>query len=142
MILYQLKCSDGHEFEAWFRDSDSYGEQIDAEAISCPTCGDTGVSKAPMAPNLATRSGRGASSEDRMGEVAREMRQAVEGIRQAVEENCDYVGDGFADEARRIHYGESEPRDIYGEATNEESSDLDDEGIEHHRLPGVPRRNS
>ncbi len=142
MILYQFKCSDGHEFEAWFRDSDSYGEQIDAGAISCPSCGGTDVSKAPMAPNLATRSGRDASSGNRMGEVAREMRQAVEGLRQAVEENCDYVGDSFADEARRIHYGETESRDIYGEATDEESSDLDDEGIEHHRLPGAPRRNS
>ena len=142
MILYQLKCSVGHEFEAWFRDGASYGEQIDAGAISCPNCGDTTVTKAPMAPNLATRSGRDVPSANRMSEVAREMRQAVEGLRQAVEENCDYVGDGFADEARRIHYGETEARDIYGEATNEESSDLDDEGIEHHRLPGLPRRNS
>ena len=142
MILYRLKCSDDHEFEAWFRDSDSYGEQIEAGAVSCPTCGDSDVTKAPMAPNLATRSSRATQAEDRASEVAREMRQAVEGLRREVEENCDYVGEGFAEEARRIHHGESEERGIYGEATNEESSELDDEGIEHHRIPWAPRRNS
>jgi hypothetical protein len=137
MILYQLKCSDGHEFEAWFKDSDSYGEQIDAGAITCPTCGDTDVTKAPMAPNIATR-----SAGDRANQVAREMREVAEGIRREVEENCDYVGDEFAEEARRIHHGESEERGIYGEATDEQSSELDDEGIEHHRIPWAPRRNS
>jgi hypothetical protein len=58
-------------------------------------------------------------------------------IRQQVEQNCDYVGERFAEEARRIHYGEVDPRGIYGEATNEESEALAEEGIEFGRIPWV-----
>ncbi|MEQ8196210.1 MAG: DUF1178 family protein, partial [Rhodospirillales bacterium] len=116
MILYQLVCSDGHEFEAWFRDSATYDKQSVCGDVACPFCGDTGVSKALTALHVSTKSS-GNSAEKRARELAAQILQAVDKGRQHVEENFDYVGDQFADEARRIHHGETEERDIYGEAT-------------------------
>ncbi len=143
MISYQLKCSTGHEFEAWFRSSESYDEQRVSGDVSCPLCGDPEVMKAIMAPALAT--GRNSdvpvTHEERASEVAREVLEAVGKLREHVEENCDYVGEDFADEARRIHNGEAEERGIYGEANSEESESLDEDGIEYFRLPTPPRRN-
>ncbi len=147
MILYQLKCQRGHDFEAWFLNSATYDSQQGTGDVSCPHCGTTDVSKVPMAPNLARPRGddRGppgrAASESRAQEVAEKILGAVDGLRQEVEANCDYVGDEFASEARRIHYGETDDHDIYGEATDEEAKDMDEEGIEFFRLPFSRRRN-
>ena len=150
MILYQLSCSDGHEFEAWFRDGAAYDSQSASGDVACPFCGDTHVSKAPMAPRLATRKGKEPARspepekenpESRARKVAEQILRAVNRFRTQVEENCDYVGDNFAEEARKIHYGETEKRGIYGEATDQEKSDLDDEDIEYHKIPFPIRRN-
>ena len=73
--------------------------------------------------------------------VAEVMRQLTE-VRRSVEKNCDYVGDRFAEEARRIHYGESDPRSIYGEASDEEVAELNEEGVTFHRIPWIPRTDS
>jgi hypothetical protein len=144
MILYQLKCHRGHAFEAWFLNGATYDSQQASGDVSCPHCGTTGVSKAPMAPNISR--GRSGSSQDlkseyRAQEVAEKILEAVDGLREEIEENCDYVGDEFAEEAKRIHFGESEERGIYGEATEEEADDLDDEGVEFFRFPSTRRRN-
>lgn len=144
MISYQLKCSTGHEFEAWFPSSASYDEQRASGDVSCPMCGDLEIMKAPMAPNVATSKGRESmrpAHEARAEEVAQEIVEAAHKLREHVEANCDNVGTEFAEEARRIHYGEAEERGIYGEATPEETQSLDDEGIEVFRLPNPPRRN-
>ncbi len=148
MILYQLKCQRSHDFEAWFLNSATYDSQFESGDVSCPHCGTTDVSKAPMAPNIARRqnAGQGSmsgppSSETRAQEVAEKILEAVDGLREEVEENCDYVGEDFAEEAKRIHYGETEEHDIYGEATDEEASELDEEGVDFFRLPFPRRRN-
>lgn len=134
MILFNLTCGKEHSFEAWFRDGAAYDAQAAAGKIACPACGDTAVRKAPMAPRL----GRGKS--DDAGSRAREMRAMLSEIRAHVEKNCDYVGDRFAEEARKIHYGETEKksRGIYGEATDAEAKSLKDEGIEVGRVPWLP----
>jgi hypothetical protein len=144
MILFQLKCHRGHEFDAWFLNSATYDSQLGTEDITCPHCGTTDVVKAPMAPNISRRrevSGSSEETEYRANEVAKKILKAVEGLRGEVEEKCDYVGDEFAEEARRIHYGETDERDIYGEATDQEASDLDEEGVDFFRLPFSRRRN-
>lgn len=146
MILFRLKCSREHEFEAWFRNSASYDDQLSHGDIDCPVCGDKRVGKAPMAPRLSTghmsskgdRGDRG--SEMRAREVARQILDAAGRIRDTIEENFEYVGEDFANEARAIHYGDSKERDIYGEATEKEAIDLDDEGIAVRRIPGSTRR--
>ncbi len=144
MIVYQLLCGNKHEFEAWFLDSATYAEQAKGGDVVCPFCGDTKVSKAIMAPRIAPkRSGPSDSvvrrDETRAREVAERILEAVGEIRQHVEANCDNVGDEFAVEARRIHYGETKARGIYGRASDDEAEALDEEGIEFYRLPQVRR---
>ncbi len=152
MILYQLKCHRGHDFEAWFLNGSTYDSQQASGDVCCPICGTTEVSKGMMAPNLSTgrfssRKGEG-RSEARAKQVAEKILEAVDDLREHVEETCDYVGDEFAEEARRLHSGDDdgegdgEERGIYGEATEEEAEDLDEEGIEFFRLPFLRRRDS
>ncbi len=121
MILYNLTCSSGHEFEAWFRNGDAYTEQASSGAVACPDCGDSSVRKAPMAPSL----GKG---------VARRQ-DALAELRSLVESRFENVSERFAEAARQIHYGEAEARPIYGEATAEEVRDLLDEDIPVLPLP-------
>src|SRR6185437_9074687 len=131
MIRFALRCSAGHEFEGWFRSGDTFEAQREASEISCPHCGDSGVEKALMAPSIAR--GR----EVRPPISPAQLRSALIELRRQVETHCDYVGPAFADEARRIHYGEVDPHGIYGEATPEESRELYEEGIEVGRIPWI-----
>jgi hypothetical protein len=159
MILYRLRCSDGHEFESWFKDSKSYERQEKKSLIGCPVCGGAKIERALMAPRL----GKGGQKKDaeappaavpapapsaeqqQMAALARhmpkELREALLKVREQVEKNCEPVGDKFAEEARKIHYGESDKRGIYGETSEEEAEALAEEGIEFGRLPWIPRGN-
>ncbi len=141
MIVFDLQCAKSHVFEAWFGSSDDYESQRKRALVACPLCGDTQVDKAVMAPavqakgNRATRPHAAYTPDD-----AKRVLAAMATMQAAVEENCDYVGDRFADEARSIHLGETEPRGIYGEATPAEAAALRDDGIEVAALPFRPRR--
>lgn len=137
MILFDLRCAQGHEFEAWFKDGAAFDAQTKAGGIGCPVCGSTEVAKAPMAPRLKRR-GR----EDKRALKEAAAMNAIRELHRQVEENCDYVGEKFADEARKIHFGEVEKHGIYGEATDEEARGLEDEEIEFHRLPRLPRHDA
>jgi len=141
MIKYAVRCANTHEFEGWFKDSATFDAQSKSGDIVCPHCGNTKVTKAPMAPNISKSSGSAETSETRAREVAERILEAAVAMRQEVEAKFDYVGDQFADEARRIHYGEADERGIYGEASEDETQELDDEGIDVYRLPTI-RRNS
>jgi hypothetical protein len=141
MILFDLKCGEGHVFEAWFRNSGAYDAQAAAGEIACPVCGDIRIEKAPMAPRIGKSRQEVEKTETAAQRRAEVMRELVE-LRRKVEENCDYVGNRFAEEARRIHYGEVEERGIYGEATEAETTELKEEGIEVGRIPWVPTTNS
>ncbi|MGE5268404.1 MAG: DUF1178 family protein [Thiohalocapsa sp.] len=131
MIHFSLRCSEGHEFEGWFRDNDGFAAQQQAGEIACPDCGGTSVEKALMAPNIAPSRGK------RPPITSARMRAALVELRRQVETHCDYVGERFAEEARKIHYGEADPHGIYGEATDEQSRELADEGIECGRIPWI-----
>ena len=137
MIVYSLKCRKDHCFDAWFRDSAAFDRQVEAGDVACPVCGSKKVVKAPMAPSLA-RGGAARQEDSRSIELRRKL---VE-LRQQVEKNCDYVGERFPEEARRIHYGETDPRGIYGESTPEEAKSLEEEGVKVQRIPWVQRENS
>src|SRR5271170_400777 len=153
MIVYELKCSKDHVFEGWFRDAATFDRQAAAGKVVCAVCGDSKIAKAPMAPRLAKRRGdapaapRGAAPGGAPGgplataQAAEAMTLLAE-LRKQVESECDYVGERFAEEARRIHYGETEQRGIYGEASDEQAKALDDEGIEVKKIPWLPRRNA
>lgn len=133
MIRYALQCDGDHAFEAWFRSSNDYDEQAQAGTIECPVCSSHRVSKAVMAPNIA-KSGRAHAAET--GVTPEQMAKMMAALRRHVEDNADYVGDKFAEEARRIHYGEADKRDIYGETTLDEARELIGEGVPVTPIPG------
>jgi len=135
MILFGLKCGREHEFEGWFPSGEAYEAQLAARELSCPMCGDRRVEKAVMAPRI----GKAAEAPSKPTREAMDMRKALVALREKVEANCDYVGPAFAEEARRIHYGEVEGRGIYGETSDNEARSLHDEGIPVAKIPWVPR---
>ena len=144
MILYQLRCGKDHEFEAWFKDGQTCDRQLARKTVECPVCGNRKVAKALMAPRLGASAKNLPAAKPQPGPqdmavMASTMRQHLQAIRAKVEENCDYVGDKFADEARKIHYGETEARGIYGEATDQQHQELVEEGVEVARIPWLPR---
>jgi hypothetical protein len=137
MIRYQLVCKKDHAFEGWFRDSAAYDTQAKKGLLACPTCNSKQVKKAPMAPAV--------SKKNELAEAAvkaKAMREWVSNIRKHVEKNAEYVGEKFPDEARAIHYGDAEERQIYGEATVEDAKELIEEGIPVAPLPSLPRADS
>ncbi len=157
MIRYALRCEKDHEFEAWFRSGDDYDRLAGEGGVPCPVCGETRIAKAPMAPAVGRSRGgaehkggddKGAEENVQGGEEKvqltvpdpreQALRAAIRELRQKVTEHADYVGERFADEARKIHYKETEPHGIYGEATADEAAALAEEGIEFHPLPSVP----
>ncbi len=140
MIVYDLKCQEGHGFEAWFQNSAAYDEQVAEGSVRCPLCGTEKVKKALMAPNLARSKKRASLAPENQKMV--QMRDSLKELRRQVEAHCDDVGERFPEEARRIHYGESDPRGIYGESSNEDAKALEDEGIAFRRIPWLPRENS
>lgn len=151
MILYQLRCDHDHAFDAWFRDSAAYDEQSKRGLLSCPACGSAKVSKALMAPRIgmaAKEKGKDLVSAAKPGtkiqvaSEAMEMRRKLGELRQQIEENCDYVGPQFAEEARKIHYGETDPHGIYGETTPEDAKALVEEGVEFGSVPWLPKENA
>jgi len=142
MIVYDLRCRKGHGFEAWFRDSAAYDEQAAAGKVTCPTCGSRRVEKAPMAPRVAKARGSDSPAPDREEKMQGALMRAAREIRRKVEESCDYVGPEFAEEARKIHYGETDARGIYGETSDDEARDLSEEGVEFGRIPWPTRQDS
>ena len=140
MIHFQLKCSQSHEFKAWFRSSKSFADQCKRGDVDCPVCGDVQISKALMTPSIAKGNKiSGDAAEKRAEEVAEQVLKAAKKLREVVEEKFEYVGDDFAEEARAIHYGDASERDIYGEATEKEAEELDEEGIDFARIPKLTR---
>ena len=151
MILYQLHCDGGHAFEAWFRDSAAYDKQSDRGLLACPVCDSEKVSKALMAPRIGRSMGkrnehpapaRTDITDSQVMSGAVELRAQPADLRQKIERACDYVGPGFAEEARKIHYGETDPHGIYGETSQEEAKALKDEGIEFGAVPWLPKENA
>ncbi|RUP13331.1 MAG: DUF1178 family protein [Methylobacterium sp.] len=148
MIRYSLVCEAGHGFETWFPSSDSYDTQVERGLVTCPVCDSAKVSKALMVPSVA-RTDRArapappakAEAEAPVTMVAepeRQLRAMLRALREHVVANAEHVGARFPEEARRIHYGETEGRSIYGEATPAEARALIDEGIEVAAIPVLP----
>lgn len=139
MIKYKLSCAAGCAFEGWFRSSEDFELQSREGRLECPYCASTDVARAIMAPAIVR--GGAAPAPDRAARFAQmrdAMSEAARRARDYVEKNFDYVGDRFPEEARRIHYGETKNRDIFGEATGAEAKELVEEGVSIAPLPAVP----
>jgi hypothetical protein len=151
MIHYQLQCSQSHEFDGWFNDSASFEKQAKRGLIECPECGGTDVERALMTPAVSTREylpvpvaapetpAPVVAAEKTAVRVPAKMLALLQRMRAEVEQNCDYVGPNFADQARAMHRGEVEAKGIYGETTDEQAESLAEEGIEVAKIPWVPR---
>lgn len=137
MIQYSLCCENSHSFDAWFRSASDYDQQVERGIVTCPICSTAKVTKALMAPAIARSNSEKVSLSTGHPQQA-ELRAAMRALRDKVTQEADYVGDKFADEARKIHENEAEARGIYGEATREEVTGLVEDGIDFMPLPNIP----
>ncbi len=143
MIRYDLTCDKGHGFDGWFRDSAAYDAQEARGLVACAVCGSVKVEKQLMAPGIPAKGNKKVDAPKQLvaGPVdprLAAMMQMVREMRKHVAENAEYVGENFAEEARKIHYEETEQRGIYGEATPDDAKALIEEGIAVHPLPRLP----
>jgi hypothetical protein len=139
MKVLNLRCANGHGFEGWFASDDDFMDQNGRGLIECPLCSDRIVSRLPSAPRLNLSGAREPQAAAPAAEPAAADLQAgwLKAVRHMMA-NTEDVGERFAEEARRIHYGESANRGIRGEATPAEREALNEEGIEVMAIP-VPR---
>jgi hypothetical protein len=143
MIKYALACEQAHEFESWFPSSDAFEAQCKRGFVTCPYCNSAKIEKQIMAPSVArTDKAPAAALEPQpmavLSDRERELRAALRALREHVMKNAENVGKGFVEEARKMHYGETEERSIYGEADLAEARALLEEGIDVLPLPVVP----
>lgn len=155
MIRYRLQCDKTHQFEAWFRNAETFDRQAGRRQVVCPQCGSTGVAKALMAPSVITAKGAASKPPQVPAPVAqtspppaapqrmvnasqRELMQMMRKLRDEVVAKSEYVGPRFAEEARKIHNDETQARGIYGEATKHEVRELAEDGVEVYPLPVLP----
>ena len=131
MIIYPLRCAEGHDFEGWFASAQACERQAAANQLQCPSCGSADVVKLPSAPHVHT--GESPPAPDAAATAAR--REAVAKLRDLILANTENVGRQFAEVARRIHYKEEESRNIRGQVTAEEAEGLREEGVETLTLP-------
>ena len=152
MIRYALACEAGHAFESWFRSSDDFDAQAARGLVACPHCGSAKVLKQIMAPQVArtdlartdpARAETGSPvTQDRpvalIDPEAQALRAKIAELRAHLVANSEDVGTKFAEEARKIHYGESEQRSIRGHASAEDARALIEEGVEFLPIPSLP----
>jgi hypothetical protein len=137
LIRFSLICDHDHEFEAWFRSNDDFDRQKKRGFVDCPNCGSTKVQKALMAPAVSTGRKREKIALA-MNEMQKKAMAEMKALSEKIRENADYVGDKFAEEARKIHFGETEARGIYGEATLDEAKSLAEDGVGFMPIPVFP----
>jgi hypothetical protein len=174
MIVFDLKCRNGHQFEAWFNSASNFERLRKGGHVACAICGSSRVERAVVAPRISTSKKRAAKAEPKPEAAAQPVAEAAPApkggagslsgpgryatdpaaakaadlmkqladLRVQIEKNCDYVGKRFPEEARKMHYGETPKRSIYGEATDGEARQLAEEGVEFSRIPWTPRRDS
>ena len=137
MISYSLVCDNSHKFDAWFRSAEAFDEQAERGIVTCPMCNSTRVDKALMAPAVSRMNSDKVSLSSGHPQQA-EIREMLRVMRKKVTSEADYVGDRFAEEARKIHFRESAAHGIYGEATHDEIAELIEDGVDFLPLPHVP----
>ena len=136
MILFDLQCDKNHKFEGWFASSANYEEQLKNKMIVCPYCNSTKIQKSLMAPNINTKSTSKNSKKSNKKKLAQNnLENQIKKFRKYIEKNTDNVGKNFAEEARKIYYGETKSRPIRGESTEKEAQELAEEGIPFSQLP-------
>jgi len=143
MIIFDLQCVNDHRFEGWFKNSSEFESQLTSAMIHCPVCGTEQVAKVPSASHLIL--GKAASQQavtppNNPAPVTADMNVLLRNLHDHVKQNFEDVGNEFATEAKRMHYGEIEERNIRGNATKNEVEELHEEGIMAIPLPSFPNK--
>lgn len=135
MIRYTLICDQDHRFESWFQSSEAFDALAGAGHLSCAVCGSATVSRALMAPSVSAK-----SSKADLSTPMSDAETSLTKLRKDVEDNSDYVGNSFADEARKMHDGDAPERAIWGETKLDDAKKLIEDGVPVMPLPFVPKR--
>ena len=133
MIVFDLNCSNGHSFEGWFKDLESFNEQNSKGMITCPFCKSTSINRV-LSP-VAIKSSQG--EEKKPPEIKPDYQKLANGVMEYIKINFDDVGTDFTKEALKMHYGVAEKRNIRGSATEGEEETLRDEGIKYIKVPPI-----
>jgi len=141
MVIYDISCENDHRFEGWFREPGDFHRQLENGLLDCPVCGSHNVRKLPTGSKILVgeRSQPAPTREEPAS--AESVALVVDQLAEYLEQHFTDVGDQFAEEARKVYYGESDRKNIYGNANPEEVAELHEEGIEVFQVP-VPIRNS
>ena len=131
MIKYNLICKCKNSFESWFSSSIEFDSLCKKKLLKCIFCGSSSVKKTLMAPNLKSKSNRMLEKT----KTEKKIQRQLVNFRKYIEKNCKYVGENFTQEARSIYYDKKSSKGIYGKATQEETSELLEEGIEVATIP-------
>ena len=141
MIIFDLQCTNEHRFEGWFKSAAEYENQLANSMIHCPLCGTEQVVKVPTASHLNLGKAveqKPQTVQNEQAILSQDANALLYKLHEHVKQNFDDVGDEFAAEAKRMHHGEIEERNIRGNATKDEVTELNDEGIMAFPLPDLP----
>lgn len=138
MIRYSLICEKAHDFEGWFSESADFDRQKASGFLSCPVCGSLDISKVLMPPSVSTARQKEKIGALAVNEAQKEVAARLKEVVASIRANSENVGERFPEEARKIHYGETEARGIIGQASSDDVKSLIDEGIEIAPLPMLP----
>jgi len=139
VIHFSLCCDQHHRFDGWFRSNEDFEKQCQTGLVACPVCDSVRVEKALMTPALG-RTSKKESAPDLIADGQQALWQQVQEMARQIREQADYVGKDFAEQARKIHFGEVEPRAIYGEAQRAEVVSLLEDGVDIMPLPPLPEK--
>lgn len=145
MVVYDLICSQGHNFEGWFADLEDLEQQLEARILVCPVCGDLAISRRPSTFGLV-KSNRAEKENPNPAKVqggvpVQELMRQWEELSRRLEKEYDDVGSNFADEALKMHYGVAERRNIRGLSTENQENLLRKEGVNFQKVPMLTRKN-
>lgn len=138
MIKYNLKCKNKHEFESWFSDSKEFEKLKSKKMIECALCGTNVIEKSIMSPNVLSKEEK--ENRIKSSKNLKKIREDLLKMRNFVEKNFEYVGKDFPREVRNIYYDNRKNKNIYGKATEEETEELKEEGIELTSIPWIDKR--
>ena len=144
MIKYDLECSCGENFESWFQNSNEYEKLLKKNLINCYVCGRSKtVKKSIMAPSVSTSKTSIAEKDvEQKKEFFKNVKSKIRELNDYVAKNAEFVGDKFLSEVRSIHYDKKKKRNIYGNATLEETKELQEEGIDVATIPWAPKEDA
>ena len=138
MIKYNLKCRNKHEFESWFLDSKEFEKLKSKNMSECTFCGTNVIEKSIMSPNVLSNEEK--ENNTKSSKHIQKVREDLLKMRKFVEKNFEFVGKDFPREVRNIYYDKRKNKNIYGNATEEESEELKEEGIELTTIPWIDNK--